>query len=397
MKLRLIFQLVAGLVLLSVTAGAVALLWITRPKPTLREIEEIRPAVEIVEVQPVALRLNVESQGTVQPSRQSRLSSEVAGRVVAVSERFAEGAFFQEGDELLRVEASTYETALATAEAEAAQARLVLEEEKARAGQARREWEELGGGEASPLVLRQLHLQRAEAALAAAEAAVGQARADLEKTRITAPYDCLIHQRRADLGDYLQPGREIAEVFAVHRVEVRLPVSPAEAAFLPGWVFGSLPSRDQEYPVLLQHEFGGRTWDWEGRLIRSEGRIDPRSRLAYLIVEVNDPYLTGNSETPPLAIGSFVRAWLPGRHVDEAFVLPRTALDGTDRVFVVDEQDRLRIRQVRVERSAGNQVIITDGLEPGDRVSITPLETRADGLAVRVAGERPAPGWEALR
>jgi multidrug efflux pump subunit AcrA (membrane-fusion protein) len=138
--------------------------------------------------------------------------------------------------------------------------------------------------------------------------------------------------------------------------------------------------------VLLHAEFAGRAQTWRGRIVRTEGEIDPRTRVVHVVARVEQPY----AEDPPLAVGLFVSAEILGRRVEDAFVVPRSALrDGRDgdEVLVVDDESRVRFHPVEVLRERRGEVVIGAGLEAGDRVLVSPLGTAVDGMSVRVVGD----------
>ena len=112
--------------------------------------------------------------------------------------------------------------------------------------------------------------------------------------------------------------------------------------------------------------------------------------MVYVVARVTDPYGRGEDrERPPLAAGLFVRADVLGRRVGNVAVLPRSALRGQSRVVVVDDDNRLRFRDVSVLRSGTDSVVIHAGLGAGERVCISPLETVVDGMRVRILGGKP--------
>lgn len=388
MKKTFLLQCLFGVVLLVGAGLAVVLLWTFRPQPATVERVVPIPTVEVMVVEPGPVTLQVRSQGNVVAQRSSRLAGEMAGVVDWIDPRLVEGGFFRENEIMVRQESSTYETAVVRAESEVAGMSLRVAEEEARAAQARREWVEMGnGGEASQLVLRQLHLEREMAALESARAMLAEAEADLKRTRIRAPYDLLVRERLVNVGEYLSPGSPVAEVFGVDQVEVRFPVTPLDAALLPSPVFTVEGVAELVIPVRLEGESGGRLENWEGRLVRYAGTVDARSRQQFLVAEIDDPYRlhVEDQGSAPLPIGTFVQVYLEGREVPGAVVLPRAAMEGNDAVYVVDDQDRLRRREVEVARLGREEVVVTAGLNRGDKVCITPLEIMADGLRVRVA------------
>jgi RND family efflux transporter MFP subunit len=366
---------------------AVVLLKSRGPVPT-RPQREYTPLVRVIEVQPQRHEIRVSAQGTVKPRTETSLVSEVAGRVIEVAPGFAAGGFFEKGDVLLRVDPRDYELAVVTARGIVAQARVAAELEEAQAEVARKEWKELGNGAASPLATRELQLEQARAALASAEASLERAKRDLARTRITAPFDGRIRAKLADIGQYVAPGTPVANIFAVDYVEMRLPIHDSELAYLdlPLLYNGDHDAADMP-DVVLSAEFAGERRQWPGKIVRVEGEIDPVSRMVHVVAQVDDPYgLSGEGAGAPLKVGLFVEAEIIGRTIDDAVVVPRSAIRDEDKVLVVDPEGKLRFRNVEVLRASEKEAVITGGLESGELLCVSLLEAVTDGMKVRTAG-----------
>ncbi len=373
--------------------GAVTLVRSKAPVETVRP-EAVTPLVKVVVARFGELRLKVSAQGTVLPRTETALAAQVAAEVVAVSPHFEAGGFFERGEVLVRLDRRDYELAAERAAARVAQAELRLAQQDAEARVAADEWHQLGDGEPSSLVLREPQLAEARAALKAAQAELGIARLDLERTLIRAPFDGRVRTRAAGVGQYLTPGQEIATVHAIDYAEVRLPVADRQLAFLDlPLAFGSASPAGGGPKASLSAHFTGRRYRWPGQVVRAEGELDQRSRMLHLVVRVEDPYSRRSSGRPPLAVGLFVDAEIAG-HTVVGTLLPRSALRSDGRVLVVDEDDRLRWREVEALRIEKDSVVISGGLLEGERVCISPLEVVVDGMKVR-AMEVEAPPIEA--
>ncbi|MEE8584335.1 MAG: efflux RND transporter periplasmic adaptor subunit [Acidobacteriota bacterium] len=391
--MRIIKGLIKGLApLLVLAAGAYGAWYLvqTRPPVETKPPEVILPLVRTQTAVPQSVQFKVQAQGTVAPRTESALVSEVAGRVIEVSPSLADGAFFEAGDLLLRIEPHDFELTVVRTRAEVARAEHRLEIEKAEAEVARREWESLGGGEKpSPLVLRQPQLAEARAALASAQAVLKQAQRNLERTVLRAPYAGRVRQKSVDVGQYVTVGSALARLYSVDYAEVRLPIPDRQLAFVRLPFEYRNDSQPKAGPrVRLSAEFAGKRHHWWGRIVRTEGEIDPQSRMIHAVAQVEDPYgRQGPAGRPPLAVGLFVQAEIYGKQADGVFILPRAALRGPGRMIVVDSDNRLRFRQVEVLRSQGEQVIISSGLEEGERVLLSPLDTAVEGMRVRTDDE----------
>ncbi|RMG47960.1 MAG: efflux RND transporter periplasmic adaptor subunit [Acidobacteria bacterium] len=383
MKRALAYLVPVGILALGLL-GAFAMI-LTRPPVKTEVPEPHRPVVRVVVAEPKTVTLEVHSEGTVQAPRTTTLVSEVSGRIVWVADALAAGGFFEEGDVLIRIDSTDYRLALEQARARVAQARLRLAQERAAARVARREWSELTEEEReNPLATHELQLAEAEAALAAAEAGVAQAERDLARTEIRAPFAGRVLSKQADIGQFVARGTPLATVYAVDRAEVRLPIADRELAYVDLPLAHRGERESGPHPeVRLEATFAGRRYSWRGRIVRTEGQIDPRTRMVYAVAEIDDPYgLKGDPAAPPLAVGMFVEATIAGRTVPNVFTLPRAALRGDDIVYVVDDTGTLRFRRVEVLRIEGDRVLLSGGLEPGERVCVSLLDTVADGMAV---------------
>lgn len=356
------------------------------PVPT-RPTVEFAPLVRVVDVGPEVHTLTVHTQGNVKARTETNLVAEVAGTVVRVSRSFAAGGFFKKGDVLLEIDPSDYRVAVATAEGTVAQAKVRLETEEAQAAVAREEWEQLGTGGDSPLATRELQLEEARAALTAAQARLEKAKRDLARTKIRAPFAGRMRVKLADLGEYVAPGVPVAGIYSVDFAEVRLPVPDADLAYLDLPVdYRGEAAQEPGPEVVLYADFAGERHSWTGRIVRVEGEIDPVSRMVHVVAQVEDPYGKRGDEDPlPLAVGMFVEAEIMGRVVENAIILPRTALRERQ-VLVVDDEDRLRFRDVDVLRVDREYVVIVGGLEADERICISTLEAVSDGMKVRTAG-----------
>jgi RND family efflux transporter MFP subunit len=351
------------------------------------------PTVRVIDIQPSRVRQDVTSHGTVQARTEATLVAEVTGRVVSVSPSFAAGGFFEAGEELVRLDPRDYELAVTRSRADVARAETVVAREQAEADVARQEWAALGRSGAPPaLVARGPQLAEAQAAVSAAQAALGQAELHLERTRIRAPFAGRIREKLADVGQYLGPGQALARMYAADYAEVRLPVPDDQLAFLDlPFAYRGATETERGPAVRITATFAGARHEWTGRIVRTEGEIDPETRTLNLVARIDRPY-ERRGNRPPLAVGMFVESTIQGREVPGLVTLPRVALrDGSEPRVLVLEGDVLHFRGVTVLRRQGDIVVISEGLAAGDRVCVSPLEAPTDGMRV-VATMDPAGG-----
>ena len=385
MNLRVVLPLA---VLAAAAVGAFTMIQL-KPEVETRRPDVRPPIVRVATVEVTDVPLVVESQGTVSPRTESQLVPEVPGRVIWVSPSLVSGGFFETGETVLKIDPHDYRQFVVTAEAEVARAELGLELEKAEAVLAAKEWQDLGEGEADPLTLRQPQLVDARAAVAAAGANLEKKRRDLDRTQIRAPYAGRVRQENVDIGQFVTTGSPLATIYAIDKAEIRLPLPDNELAYLELPLVYRGERGDQLGPeVLLRANFAGADHQWQGRIVRTEGEIDPTSRMVHAVAQVTNPYgRVEDRERPPLAVGMFVQAEIQGVVAENVAVLPRAALRNDGRVLVVDSSNRLRFRKVDVFRRTNKVVVIRSGLASGEKVLLSPLGAVTDGMEVRIAPE----------
>jgi len=348
-------------------------------KPESKTPELKLPSVEVQIAEATRHSYRIQSQGTALPRTSIRLVSEVSGKVVSVAESFDVGQIFAKGDVLMKIDSRDYELALAQARSQVAQAVLRVQIEEKEAEVVRREWQLLNKGEPTGLQAREPHVAQARAALKAALAAEEAAKRNLDRCEIRAPFDGMVARAGVRPGQFTALGTPLGELFATDVAEVRLPLSANDLRFIDLPKPGPTVALGQAPKVTLS----GRGAEWVGRVVRSEGMVDPLNRMVYVVAQITDPYGLANDTVAPLRSGMFVRASIEGRTQENVIVLPRHALRGKDRVWIVSE-NKLTFRTVKVAFADAKQVIVTGGIQPGEQVVVSLLAAVVDGMGVKV-------------
>ena len=354
-----------------------------KPKPE-RAKREPPPLlmVEVIDAAPKALSPTIVSQGTVAPKREIDLVSQVSGKVIGVAESYASGSFFRASDKLIQLEPDDYQFSVVRAKAQVAKAEEQVAIEKGRSRQAKREWRDLGDSTANALFLRQPQLAAAEAALESARADLAKANLDLNRTSITTPFQGRIRQTFVDLGQYITPGTRIAKIYSTDVVEVRLPLTDRQASLIDLPV--TFENADTiNYPsVTLRSRVGGKDYTWQGKIVRTDASIDIQSRMTYAVAEVQNPFKEDpGSDRPPLSIGLFVEAEISGRQMANAVELPKNILYRGNEVLVLNDNDEISILTVSVVQSDGDS-LVTNTLKPGTRIVGTRIALPVPGMRV---------------
>ena len=402
----------------------------TAPQPKRKPQQPVVPIVEVLEVKQADYLVKVASTGTIKPHTQSDLVSEAAGSVVYVSPNFTNGGFIEQGELLVRLDPAEYQYAVANIEASLSGVRARLAELDATAANLKKslgiESQHLALAERQftrhtklrkqgtvsqsaldqserEYLLRKSSLQNLEnslglipaqrqilqADLKLKQAQLASAQLDLERTQIKAPYQGRVLEQRVDLGQSVSKGSALAAIYAVDYIEVRLPISDWDASFLT--LLGGRGDESQQ-EVLLTVSIAGDRYQWHGRIMRTEGMIDARTRQLFLIAQVDNPYAATPDGKPPLMVGQFVEAEIPGRLLHDVIILPRKVMRAGDEVLVITADNRIERRNLEVVWRDRDNVIVRTGLNVGDRISLTQLPYAPDGSQVKVSG-----GVDALR
>ena len=333
-------------------------------KPAVRTL----PVVEVIQAELQPMQLTVRSQGNVVARNEIQLTSEVSGAVSWVSDRFYVGQRVTQGERLLKIDPTDYRSALAERVASLREAELNLAEERARVRQAAEDCALVSEEPATELTLRKPQLAVAEARVEAARAKVQQAEKDLQRTGLYAPFNGIINQKRVDLGQFVTKGTVIASLLGTDAVEVRLPVPPSAFALIRS------ASEGHTHRVELTEPGDSRSPVWHGVLSRIESQLDPVTRVHYVVVTVEDPYRLVGEQGEPLRVGTFVEARMEGIILPNGARIPRRAINGQQQAFIMDENNRLQLRQLEVAQFEADSAIVSAGLEQGDRVVLTKLD-----------------------
>ena len=390
---RLLRILVAVLIVCAGLAGGVYLKK-TAPRSKKRSPARMVPVVQVRRVQPVQHRVVLTVMGTVVPARQVVLKSRVAGRVIYVRPEFSEGGFLKKGDLLIQLDDADYRLVLAQRKSDLIDSQHALKLELGRQKVARREWALLNktrqGGAVDtgvPLALRETHLEKARADVAAAEATVEKAMLDLERTRIFAPFNAIVRSKSVDIGSQVTPQVPLAELAGtdVYWVQASVPLDR-----LP-WI--RIPRRAGETGSVagVYCASGHRM---QGTVLRLMGDLTRQGRMARLLIAVRDPlHLKGGGRKDlPLLIDEYVRVEIQGPLLEDVFVLPRTALRDNLTVWLVNDEGRLEIRRVSPVWRDARSVVLKDGLSAGERLVVSDLATPVAGMQLRLDSSRAPAG-----
>ncbi|MBM3356260.1 MAG: efflux RND transporter periplasmic adaptor subunit [Betaproteobacteria bacterium] len=380
------------LVILAAGAGGFVALQVLKPRPAVSPPAKQSPLVRVAEIEVREGALTVTGHGLVKPRAEVALAAEVSGRVTFVSRELVTGGRFARGDVLVRLDPEPFRAALAQALAErqSAQASLELAE------QLLKRTEQLI---AQNFLSRQTLDERvasrdqARAQLARAEAVEKSRRIDLDRTEIRAPFKGRVFSEKVARGDTVQPGKELARIFADDAVEIAVSLTDREVALIADPWRAPSGGKQPGAGATVTVEHGGARYRWPARVDRVEAAVDSATRTFNVVVRVDNPGARGEprvssegAAAPPLLVGMYATVEITGRDAGRYALVPRRALRDGGRVWLLADGNIVAIRPVTVLYDAGDHAAVT-GLDAGSRVIVSDLKVVTEGMPVRVLAD----------
>ena len=339
------------------------------------------PVVDIMKVNPSRVTAQIRAMGTVQADREVVIKSQVTGTVIQVAPEFVQGGLIRKGQLMVRIDPADYALAVNKAQSALAQAQADFEIEKGRQQIAREELKLMSmmspnEVQETSLVLRKPQLEQAGAAVASAQSDLETARLDLERTRIIAPFHALVRSKEVDAGGMTAAQGALATLVDVtcYQVEVQVPLDRLDRIRV---------HETNGSPVRIRSLYAGREWD--GRVVRTTGAVTEQSRMAGVIIRVDDPLGLGPAKgRPAMLLDDHVEALIEGQVFDNVFSLPRTLIREDSSLWLYKD-GRLEIRKVAPVWIENDRVFIQSGLSPGDLVVCSDLSAPVSGMAVTLA------------
>ncbi|WP_181297148.1 MdtA/MuxA family multidrug efflux RND transporter periplasmic adaptor subunit [Pseudomonas sp. Q2-TVG4-2] len=329
--------------------------------------------VRVAAVEQGKFEVYAKALGTVTPLNTVNVRSRVAGELVEV--RFEEGQRVKAGDLLAVIDPRPYEVALQQAEGTLQQNRALLQN-------AQLDLKRYRGLFADDSIAKQtLDTQQAlvnqyQGTLAANQAAVNEAKLNLQFTQIRAPIDGRVGLRQLDQGN-LVAANDATPLVVITQTQ------PMAISFtLPE---GELP------PVIARFRRGDelavQAWDRSERVLFGEGVLESLDNLIDTTTGTLKMKARFDNEAELLIPNQFVNVRLRVETLDDAVLIPSAALQFGSRgnyAYVVGENSKVELRVLEVGPSNGDKTVITNGLSVGERIVMEGTDRLRDGSEVEV-------------
>jgi len=379
--MRLLKQYHNAFLLLAIASGVIFWIVENSPEPLLRPTVVKVPDVPFVEVVLVDQAIPVLSRGRVSASEIRQISSEIPGLVKRVSKKLVRGAGVEKGDLLIQLDEQPFILDIAQKQAHLDLTKLNLLTTKAKAKVARK-----GLGKTASDYARHIpQLREANSRVDAAQAALNYAKSQLKKSTIRAPIAGKIIELHITEGEYIPATFAIAKIYGTKMVEVRLPLNDRQIDIL-GIHHNNLAKPEgrvvemRAKPKVMLSSYQDKNHRWHGHINRTEGERDS-NQLLYVIAQVPSQNSL-DSTNKPLLPGSFVEATIQGKTIQGLSIIPRSAEQANNKVWVIDQDNLLVSTNVEVLYRGKEQVYVSAGLLEKDRVVTDAFHLMAEGIEV---------------
>jgi len=374
-----------------IAAGAAAALWLMETGPQATPRPKVRNATLVTcrTVDYSAQQTVIAGMGTIAAASTVELKPRVNGEIVELNGNLVPGGYFRKGQTLLKIDPTDYRLTVRELATDVAKAESDLQLEQGNQLIAQKEYKLLGetvSDQERALILRRPQLENLRAALEAAQTKLDQARVDLARTEIKAPFNAVVQSREANLGTRASESIVLTTLVGidVYWVEVSVPVSQLR------WI--RIPQTEKDEGALVRI-YDTAAWGdgvfRQGRVIRLKSDLESQGRMARLLIQVKDPLSLqpGHSDQPRMMIGSYVRVEIEGNIVASAAAIKREYIRNGNSVWVMDADGNLAIRPVKIAFRGTDRLIVTGGIDPGEQMVISDLSAPVAGMSLRTADD----------
>ncbi|WP_018700867.1 efflux RND transporter periplasmic adaptor subunit [Amorphus coralli] len=334
--------------------------------------------VAIVTVEPERIPIIDELPGRISPTRIAEVRPRVSG--IVTDRVFTQGSRVEAGDVLYKIDPAKFKVAVAQAEASLARAKA----EQLRAQQSADRQKQL----LDRKVIAAQAYETANATLAQADATVAVAQAELEAAQLDLEYADVKAPISGRIGRALITEGALVSANNTEPLATILQLDPVYADFTQSvrdlmalrksLKMGALAKDPGEAPVALLLDDGSE-YGHPGRLLFSETTVDRTTGQVILRAEFPNP-------DGDLLPGLYVRVQIEQGQQENALAVPQQAVrhdaGGNAQLFVVNDESKVEPRPVETGRVVGERWIISEGLQPGDRVIVEGFQKIGPGAPV---------------
>ncbi|HEU5047192.1 MAG TPA: efflux RND transporter periplasmic adaptor subunit [Rickettsiales bacterium] len=360
--------LLAGVAIIILPTAGFAIHGLSKSTPPAAAASQAVP-VDVQTVNPQNIRIWSAFSGRMRAVDYAEIRPEVSGRIASL--RFNDGQVVKAGDVLMVIEPQPYEAAVAKAEANLAAA-------TTKAAFARTELDRATHMIKSQAIAKRVYDERAndnrvaQADVKAAEAALKQAKVDLDHAYVKAPISGRVSRAEITVGNLVQSGSNAPLLTSIVSNDgIYADFEVDEQTYMRSIrSHAATQNEEQSIPVELavqgdeKHLYKGTVYSFDNHIDTGSGTIRARAKFA--------------NEDGSLVPGMMVSVKLASNMAENVLLVPNRAI-GNDQnkrfVYVVGNDNKVAYREVSLgEQADESQRIVLSGLNPGDKVIVDGLQ-----------------------
>jgi RND family efflux transporter MFP subunit len=344
------------------------------PKPSKKIVEVKAPLVEVSEFNLAVNRPSWQGGGAVNANKSVSLVAQVSGQILKVNSLAVPGSFVKKGTVLASIDDANYQLVLQQARAQVVQAQSSLDIEQAQVANAAKDYQRSGiklNPAGKSLALRQPQLASAKAALSIANSVLKKAQLDVKRTQVLMPFDGHVLSQNLSEGAYVNNTSTVFEVLNAEQYWLEVKVPQAFIDVL-----------DISYPVQLEKLNSTRSR--QGKILTILPQVDAKDRQARVLVSLDNPLALDQQDSVAIRYNDYVQVSLFGKAFDDAAKIETDTLNGSNKVWVVDESMQLQHRDVSVLYSGRKFSWVNIASKAGDKILISSMDAPSVGQTVRL-------------
>lgn len=431
------------LIIPAVVLGVLVFLLIINLKKTPKQVEiSERPrAVRFIPASEISITTRAMGYGTVQSNQTWEAVAEVSGKVLEIHPKLKKGAIIKEGEALLRIDPAEYGLAKIRAQADLENLRVQLNELDQKEKDIKYSLEvenlslslgqkELGRKnklfsnryiskselekEEKQVLMQKNAVQNIKSALnliptqrkallakiTSSETKLTDTDLDIEKTTISAPYNCRVTEVNVEMAQFVSIGKVLFKADNMGSVDILAQIPVYTLMNLLGGdagrtvKYGTMITKTKPdmgemrdfsgFSAFIRIYFGDNKIEWKGRFTRVSDTLDRQTRTIGVYVTVDNPYKKIRpGEKPPLIKNMYCEVELRGKPRDKAVIIPRSALH-QGAVYIANSSNRLEIRKIETGYAQGSLVSVKKGLAVGEQIIVTDVIPAIEGMLLEL-------------
>jgi len=407
-------------------------------KPIEKVVSFEKPVkVRVMKMSKMMVQPKAFAYGTSVPGKTWDAIAEVSGKIAWKSEQLEDGNIIKAGTELLRIDDTSYRLTLKQIDAQIKASeikektinssiaidelnlKLLNKELKDKFGLSQK-----GALAKSAVDEVQLQVYSAEskvqnlhnaAAINKAERDVLKAQKalaeyELSNTRIQTPFDVRVTEVKSHVAHFVNKGQILFSADDIKTAEINAQLTIGTLRPLMGKINARNESdTHQRVPgalsldAIVRLKTANHTIEWQGIVDRVAGLVDLQTQSIGIIVTVNDPYKQAKpGQRPPLTRNTFVEVELRGKPQPDQLLVPANAIHENtlpanskhkQNVYVIDNDNRLVIRPVKIKFSQSGYSVLSQGIKAGERIVISDIVPALEGMLLEPKEDKKTIKW----